>query len=87
MWPSGIRPGLSPKDEEVKRKLVKCALHSYSELFRSDILGSSGSKSSWPPALRPSPPSVKKSKREGPSVVKPTQDELRARVVELSRRR
>ena len=87
MWPSCIRPGLSPKDEEVKRKLVKCAPRSYSELIGSDIPGSSGLKSSRPPALRPSPPSIKKSKHEGPPVVKPTREELRARVEALSRRR
>ena len=78
MWPLGIRPGLSLRDEEVKRKLVKCAPRAYSELIRSDIPGSSGSKSSRPPALKPSPPSVAKSRREGPPVVKPTREELQA---------
>ena len=87
MWPSGIRPSLGPEDEEVKRKLVKCSPRAYSELIRSDIPGSFGSKSSWPPALRPSPPSVTKSTHEGPPVVKPTWEELWARVEALSRRR
>ena len=80
MWPSGIRPSLSPEDEEVKRKLVKCAPRAYFELIRSYIPGSSGSKSSWPPALRLSPPSVMKSTHEGPPVVKPTWEELRSLV-------
>ena len=86
VWPSGIRPGLSPKDEEVKRKLVKCAPRSYSELIRSDILGSSGSKSSRPLALRPSPPSIMKFRHEGPPIIKPTWEELQDRVEALSRR-
>ena len=76
MWPSGIQPDLSPEDEEVKRKLVKCTPFAYSELIRSDIPEPSGSKSSRPPALRPSPPSVMKSTHEGPPVVKPTREEL-----------
>ena len=78
VWPSGIRPGLSLEDKDMKRKLVKCTLRAYSELIRLDIPGSSGSKSSQPLALRPSPPSITKSWHEGPPVVKPTQEELRA---------
>ena len=87
VWPSGIRSGLSPEDEEVKRKLVKCTPRAYFELIRSDIPGSSDSKSSRPPVLRPSPPSVMKSSHEGPPTVKPTQEELWARVEAMSRRR
>ena len=87
MWPSGIRSSLSPEDEEVKRKLVKCAPCVYSELIRSDIPRSSGSKSSQPPTLRPSPPSVTKSNHEGPPAVKPTREELQALVEALLRRR
>ena len=87
VWPSGIRPNLSVEDEEVKRKLVKCAPRAYSKLIRSDIPGSSGSKSSRPPALRPSPPSVMKSRHEGPPIVKPTREELQSQVEALSRRR
>ena len=52
----------------------------------SDIPGSSGSKSSRPSTLRPSPPSVMKFSQERPLVVKPTKGELRARVETLSRR-
>ena len=87
MWPTGIRPGLSPEDEEVKGELFKHGPRTYSELFRSDIPGRSGSKSSRPPALRPSPPSVMKSSHGGPPIVKPTREELQARVQSLSRRR
>ena len=87
MCPSGIRLGLSPKDEVVKRKLVKGAPHANSELIRSDIPGPLVLKSSRPPVLRPSPPSVMKFAHEGPLDVKPTREELRARVETLSRRR
>ena len=41
---------------------------------------------SRPPALRPSLPSVMKPYREGPSTVKPTQEELQARVESLSKK-
>ena len=57
VWPSSIQHDLSPEDIEVKRKLVKHGLRAYSELIRLDILGPSGSKSSRPPSLRPSPAS------------------------------
>ena len=86
MRSSGIRPDLSPKDRDVKRKLAKCLPRAYSELIRSDIMRSSGLKSSRPPTLRPSPPSVMKFSRERPPIVKPTKGELRARVETLSRR-
>ena len=86
MRSSGIRPDLSPKDRVVKQKLAKCISRSYSELIRSDIPGSSGSKSSRPATLRPSPPSVMKFSNDGPPVVKPTKGELQARVETLSRR-
>ena len=83
---SGIRPDLSLEDKVVKRKLDKCLPRAYSELIRSDILGSSGSRSSRPATLRPSPPSVMKFSHNGPPVVKPTKGELLARVETLSRR-
>ena len=82
----GIRPDLSPEDKVVKRKLVKCLPHTYSELIRSDIPGSSGSRSSRPATLRPSPSSVMKFSHDGPPVVKPTKGDLLARVETLSRR-
>ena len=83
---SSIRPDLSPKDKVIKRELAECLSLAYLELIRSDIPGSSGSRSSRPAALRPTPPSVMKFPREGPPVVKPTKGELFARVETLSRR-
>ena len=58
----------------------------YSELIRSDIPGSSGSRSSRPITLRSSSPSVMKSSHVRPPVAKPTKEELLARVEILSRR-
>ena len=78
MRSSGILPALSPEDRDVKWKLAKCLPRAYSELIRSDIPGSSGSKSSLPSTLRPSPPSVTKFSHERPPVVNPTKGELRA---------
>ena len=83
---SGIRPDLSPKDEVVKRKLAKCLPRTYSDLIRSDILGSSGSRSSRPAIFRPSLPSSMKFSRDRPPVAKLTKGELLARVETLSRR-
>ena len=83
---SGIRLDLSPKDKVIKREMVECLPHAYSELIRSDIPGSSGSRSSRSATLRPSPPSVMKFSHDGPPVVKPTKGELLARVETLSRR-
>ena len=83
---SSIRPDLSPEDEVVKLKLAKCLPRVYSELIRSDILGSSGSRSSHPATLRSSSPTVLKSSHVEPPVAKPTKEELLARVEILSRR-
>ena len=82
---SGIRPDLNPEDEVVKLKLAKCLPRVYPELIRSDIPGSSGSRSSRPATLRSSSPSVMKSIHVGPPVAKPTKEELLARVEILSR--
>ena len=86
MRSSSIRPDLSPEDRVVKQKLAKCLPRAYSELIRSDIPGSSGSKSSRLATLRPSPPSVMKFSHDGPPVVKPTKGELQGRVETLYRR-
>ena len=83
---SGIHPDLSPEDEVVKRKLATCLPRAYSKLIRSDILGSSGSRSSSLATLRPSPPSIMKFSHDGPPVVKPTKGKLLARVETLSQR-
>ena len=76
MRSSGIRPDLSPENRDVKQKLAKCLPCAYYELIRSNIPGSSGSKSSRPSTLRPSPPSIMKFSHERPPVVKPTKGEL-----------
>ena len=83
---SGIRPDLSPEDEVIKLKLAKSLSRFYSELIRSDILESSGSRSSLPATLRSSSPSVMKFSHVGHPVAKPTKGELLARVEMLSRR-
>ena len=83
---SGIRPDLSPEDKVVKRNLANCPPRAYSELIRSDIPGSLGSRSSRPATLRPLPPSVMKFSHDGPPVVKPTKGELQARVETVSQR-
>ena len=83
---SGIRPNLSPEDKVIKRELAGYLPRAYSELIKSDIPGSSGSRSSRPAALRPTPPSIMKFSHEGPLVVKPTKGALLARVETLSRK-
>ena len=55
---SGVRPGLSLEDEEVKWRLVKCHPQAYSKFIRSDIPGPFGAKPALLPVLRPSLPSV-----------------------------
>ena len=87
MLPSGIRPNLIFEDEEVKQQLAKCLPMVYSKLIRSDIPGPSGVNPSRPPALRPSLPSVMKPYREGPSAMKPTREELQARVESLAKKK
>ena len=83
---SGVRPDLSPEDEVIKQELAKCLPHAYFELIKSDILGSSGSRSFRHATLRPSPPSVLKLSHDRPPAIKPTKGELLARVETLSRR-
>ena len=98
MWSSGARPDLSLEDEEVKRKLVKCASRAYSELIRSDIPGLSSVRPARLPFLRPSPlsvlrpllPSVSKPSSSlvlDPSTAKPTRGELRARMEVLAKKK
>ena len=83
---SGIHPDLSPEDKVIKRELAKCLPLTYLELIRSDVPGSSGSRSSRAATLRPSPPSAMKFSHNGPPAVKPTKGELLARVETLSRK-
>ena len=94
-WPSGGRPDLSPKNEEVKRKLVKCTPRAYSELIRSDIPGSSGARPAQLPFLGSSPlfvmkPPVPKSSSPSvsePLIAKPTLGELRSRLEVLAKKK
>ena len=87
MLPSGIHPYLSSEDKEVKQQLAKCLPWVYFELIRSDILGPSGVNPSRSPTLRPSLPSNMKPSCEGPSTVKPTREELQARVESLAKKK
>ena len=83
---SGVRLDLSPEDKVIKRELAKCLPRAYSELIKSDIPRSSGSMSSRPATLRPSPPSVIKLSHDEPPATKPTKRELLAQVETLSRK-
>ena len=74
----GIRLDLSPEDKVIKWKLAECLPRAYSELIRSDIPRSLGSRSSCSATLRPSPSSVMNFSHDGPPVVKPTKGELLA---------
>ena len=97
-WLSGALPDLNPEDEEVKRKLVKCAPLAYSKLIRSDIPGPSSARPTRLPFLRPSPLSVMKpsltlvskfssSSILEPFIAKPTRGELRARLEVLAKKK
>ena len=87
MLPSGIRPDLTPEDREVKRQLGKCRPRAYSDLIRSDILGSSGVSPSYSPYLRSPPPPAMEISSEEPLTVNPTREELQARVELLEKKR
>ena len=63
---SGIRPGLSPENEEVKQKLAKCRSRVYSKLIRLNIPGPFGVSPSRAPVLRPSLPFVMRLLMTGP---------------------
>ena len=82
----GDRLELSPEDSVIARELAECSPRPYVELIKSDIPGSSSSRSTHSAALRPSPPSTMKTSPLGPSAAKPTKGELLARVEVLSRR-
>ena len=98
VWFSGVRPSLSPEDEEVKRRLVRCHPRTYSELIMSDIPGPSNAKYARLHVLRSSPPSVMKpslppgSKSYSsfalePLIAKPTRGELQARLEVLAKKK
>ena len=71
----------------MKRKLAKCHSRVYSELIRSDILRPLSVSPSQSLASRPSLPFVIQTSHEGPSVVKPTREELQARVESLTKKK
>ena len=95
VWPIGAQPDLSSEDEEVKRKLVKCAPRAYSELIRSDFPGSSGARPARLHFLRSSPLSIMKrpvpksssSPVSEPLTAKPTRGELRSRLEVLVKKK
>ena len=74
-------------DREVKRKLGKCHPRPYSDLIRSDIPDSSGVSPSCSPYLRSPLPLVMETSSEGPLAMKPTLEELQARVELLAKKR
>ena len=59
----------------------------YFELIRSDIPGPSGVSPSQAPASSPYPPFIMKTSCEGPSILKPTWEELQARVDSLPKKK
>ena len=85
MWFLDVWPDLSPEDEEVKRRFVRCHPQAYFELIRSDIPRPSSAKPARLTALRSFPPSpslppVSKSSSSSalePLIAKPTRVELR----------
>ena len=85
--PSSIRPDLTPEDREVKRQLSKCRPRAYFDLIRSDIPGSSGVSPSCSPYLGSPPPPAMEISSKGPPAVKPTSEELQARVELLAKKR
>ena len=87
MLPSSVRPDLNSEDKEVKLQLAKCFLLVYFELIRSVILRPFGVNPSRLPILRLSLPFAMKPSREGPSLLKPTREELQARVESLVKKK
>ena len=83
---SGARTNLSTEDKVIAQALAKCSPRPYTELIKSNIPGSSSSRSARSAALRPSPPSTMKVSPIGPCSAKPTKGELLARVETLSQK-
>ena len=71
----------------MKWKLAKCRPRVYFELIRSDIPKPFGMSSSRDPASRPSLPFAMRTSCEETSVVKPTREELQARVKSLVKKK
>ena len=85
--PLGVRPDLTPEDRELKRRLGKCRPQTYSELIKSDLLGSSEVSSSSSPLSKSPPLPAMETSPGGPLVVKPTRGELLARVELLAKKK
>ena len=83
---SGARIDLTAEDNAVALALAECPPNPYAELIKSDIPGSSSSRSARSVALRPSPPSTMKVSPIGPSAANPTRGELLAQLETLSRK-
>ena len=81
-----ICPDLTPEDKEVKWQLGKCHPRAYSDLIRSDIPCSSGVSPSCSPYLRSPLPPLMETSLKGPFAVKPTREELQARVELLAKK-
>ena len=82
----GARIDLSVEDNVIALALTECPPRPYAELIKSDIPGSSSSRSARSAALRSSPPSTMKVSPIGPSAAKPTKGELLAQLETLSRK-
>ena len=65
----------------------KCGPRAYFDLIRSDIPDSSGVSPSCSPYLRSPPPIAMEFYSEGPPAMKPTREELQARVELLAKKR
>ena len=87
MLPSGIRPHFTPEDRKVKWQLGKCLPRAYSDLIRSNIPSSLSVNPSCSPYYRSSLPPAMEISYEGPLAVKPTREELQARVELLAKKR
>ena len=82
----GARIDLSAEDNVIALALAECPPRPYAEPIKSDIPGSSSSRSARPAALRPSPPSTMTVSLIGPSAAKPTKGELLVQLETLSRK-
>ena len=82
----GARIDLSAEDNAIALALAECSPRPYAELIKSDIPGSSSSRSARSAALRPSPPSTMKVSLVGPSAANPTRGELLVQLETLSRK-
>ena len=83
---SDARIDLSAEDSVIALALAECPPRPYADLIKSDILGSSSSRSARSTTLRPSPPSTMKVSPIGPSAAKPTKGELLAQLETLTRK-